>query len=357
MTVLDHVELRDPETSQTLGHFDKVEVILRDGTLLLRTSGSEVSAELFRPAWRWTDRTLRKVSASSRRPVRWFAAQLVLRHDDATLTLTDVHGGTTFTPTASQAYVRFLPAAAGEEEPVTLRVIRNREHQRPTTYLEWQASRTDFPCQMFRPLVDATEWLGPHAQFRGYVWATRLPDGWDAELTGQLSQIDLHHAVTRHFPHQLSGTATLRLERAIVRSGRLVEVSGSFQADGGMVSRSLLESASRSLRMGWGVPDNAQGVLPYDQIAMGFSLDQGGVELTGNCSQAPGAIVLGQRHILLQQPHGRQPVAALIRTLVPHREVQVPASREAQWLVARLPLARVIAPFNTAAPPSSEEEK
>jgi len=375
--VLRNVSLNDQETSSPLAECSRVDVAWHSGAVAIRADEAEMNSAAIRALSRWAELRLKR-GASDNRPVHWFAGEVLIQDDDGQLRLTDLHGGAVVEEAAAQVSVRFrCTEHSGEESDnvaagstdasqtrgdskadtnaddyATLRILRRQGASGPVTQIEWQSGATAIPCSLLASHFPTAEWLGADARYQGYVWATETDDGWDAEMAGVATGLDLEHLVSRRFPHQLTGTATLRIERARITGGRVQSASGSLESYGGMVSRSLLESASRSLRMGWGVPDEAVGILPYAQLAVGFSIDQSGLVIRGQCPAAPRAVVIDQRHVLLEQPAEQQPVAALIRTLVPHRDVQVPASYEAQWLVARLPLSRVVAPWNNEPPPA-----
>ena len=58
-----------------------------------------------------------------------------------------------------------------------------------------------------------------------------------------------------------------------------------------------------------------------------------------------GTILQSHDGVLLAEAAGPSgPVVALLRMLVPESEVQVPATRESDWLAARLPLPQVMPP-------------
>ena len=361
--VLENVTLRDTETQRPLAHIGQIEARSKQGLLFLKAEQAELFERALPVAWQWSQQKLKRPTAAPT-PLRWLIGRVVLKGDDNhdDYELRDVRGATTFTDTASQVYVRFTldespnkPTAnqqAPSSEPATLRIIRSRESPDPTTFVQWQSGTAGVPCALLAPHLATQDWLGRAARYQGYIWASDSAAGWSAELAGVVRQLDLQSLVTHHFPHKLTGQATLRIERARIHSGRLIEAAGSFESEGGLISRSLLESASQSLRLGWGVPDGVEGVLPYTRLAISFALDSSGLSIQGACPGAASAVIVDRQRVLLAQPRQRQPVAALIRTLVPHRHVQVPASEEARWLVAHLPLERVVAPWSNHTPPT-----
>ena len=113
----------------------------------------------------------------------------------------------------------------------------------------------------------------------------------------------------------------------------------------GRIDRSLLAAAVDRLGL-----TPAAGPLPdgdlveYQQLAFSATLDAEGLTLHGRCDGAGrGALLSDGRHRLLgesqQQP---TPAVALVRTLVPQNAVQVPASRQTDWLLRHLPVPEVM---------------
>ena len=77
---------------------------------------------------------------------------------------------------------------------------------------------------------------------------------------------------------------------------------------------------------------------------MSFALDASGLRLRGLCTTAePHTILSDGRNRLLGEPtHERQPVAALVQTLAPSNALQVPVSRQTDWLLSHLPISNVM---------------
>ena len=86
---------------------------------------------------------------------------------------------------------------------------------------------------------------------------------------------------------------------------------------------------------------------------MSVVLDANGLRLRGLCTTAePGTILSDGRNRLLGEPsRGAQPMAALVQTLVPQSVVQVPASRQTDWLLRHLRVPDVLPPPGAEAIP------
>ncbi len=106
-------------------------------------------------------------------------------------------------------------------------------------------------------LAEHSNHFGPHSTLEGNLTAMETPDGWQAELAGQLKNVDLHWMVSEQFPHQLSGNAELNIKHAVVHSGRLEELQGTIHAGPGAVSPSLIAAATAMLGLTRGGLNNS----------------------------------------------------------------------------------------------------
>ena len=210
------------------------------------------------------------------------------------------------------------------------------------------------PCSLLALAVPEFEAMGPGSRFSGYVWANEAPEGWSGELVGKFSGVDLERLVAGRFPHTLGGAAELTIQKALVRQGRLEEATGSLVAGPGAISRSLLDAAAGRLGMVRGPDPRDPGQLvSYDRLAVSFRIDSHGLQLRGACPPAgSGTVLAGSLGVLLGEPKAQPvPVAAVIQTLAPAGAIQVPATRETDWLMRRLPVHDAF-PLRTAITPS-----
>ena len=198
--------------------------------------------------------------------------------------------------------------------------------------------------------LDMAHHLGPHAQFRGSIWATETPDGWEGEMSGQFIEVDLQSLVSEQFPHRLSGPAEITIQNARIHHGRLEEASGMLTAGPGVISRSLLTAALENLHCTAGdAAAKVAALEQYEQLAFAFTIDASGLTLRGQCPAKRGAILTSRDGALLSESAAAVPVVSLLRTLVPQSEVQAPATRESAWLISRLPVPEIVPP--TEKPP------
>jgi hypothetical protein len=159
-------------------------------------------------------------------------------------------------------------------------------------------------------------------------------------------------ATADRFPHTLHGTAQLTVQPARFRAGRLVEAVGSLAAGPGLVRNSLVSAAADRLRMTLRAESDASSPLvAYDRLAVSFRIGPDGLQLRGECAPAgSGAILVDRYGPLLSEPISQPlPVAALVQALSAPSAVQVPATRQADWLLRRLPIPDTTIPDGAAA--------
>ncbi len=203
----------------------------------------------------------------------------------------------------------------------------------------------DLPCSLLVVPMGIKNQLGERARFRGSISVIETPDGWNGELAGEFKDVDLQAIVSEQFPHQLSGTADITIELARFEQGRLMEARGTLIAGPGTISQSLLQSAAHNLQLTGTATDLDRAIVPYDQFAVSFTIDSSGLVLGGLCDGAKATIIRrGEMALLAESGTSRRPLVALVRTLVPLSELQVPATRESNWLIDHLPVPSVMPP-------------
>jgi hypothetical protein len=230
---------------------------------------------------------------------------------------------------------------------VRLRIERNRQVTPPRNRVELDTGGAEVPCRLLSLGLAELAALGPSSRFCGMVRVDQTSEGWEGDARAQLLGVDFDGLVSERFPHKLSGMADIQVTRAHFSRGRLEEAAGTIAAGPGVVGQSLLDAAALRLRMSRpsdsaAVPD----LLPYTQLVLAFSLDGRGLRLEGRCESAgPAALMADGRTWLLRSESAEPlPVVALIQTLVPDNEIQVPATRQTDWLARRLPVPDVRQP-------------
>ena len=353
VVLYDGIELADPETGQTILRSRCLDVAWRpqaDGqgqlrpTLCVTASQPEVESATIGVAWRWVQRLLEKSPGRTDANVQVLAGAVTLLAKDRSQTLASVKGQLEALPSRTTVQLTFcLP---GDNMPQAgIRIVRDREVSPPASRFELSTGEGELPCSVLAFAIDELKPLGPRCRFYGQVMANETPDGWDGEVAGQLSELDLGCLITAHFPHRLSGIGRATITSARFCGSRLVECCGVIAAEHGTISLSLLSAAKERLSLTAGNAPLPRGDrVAYAELAMSVVLDANGLRLRGLCDERGTILSDGRNPLLGEPPHGSQPVAALVQTLVPQSIVQVPASRQTDWLLHHLPVPAVLAP-------------
>jgi hypothetical protein len=372
VTLYERVEASDPETGKPLFRCRLLETNWqprndaagqRQTVVALTVSQGEVETGALPQIWQCLQRSMKRPPGSIDADVRLSAADLTLCGPRNPQTLTDVEGLLETLPSGTHAQLHFRLVGADTPEPVCIRLFRNRQTSPPEEGFELCTGGGQLPCSVLAMGLSELGPLGPRARFRGRIWANETPDGWEAEIAGQLVELDLGSLVGDHFPHRLSGVGQATIQRARLRRGRLEEANATLVAGPGTVDRLLLAAAVNCLELS-APPDvlsllSRQGAsggdrIAYEQLAMAAALDAQGLRLQGRCAAVePGTILCDARGRLLGEPPANpQPVAELVRMLVPQSAVQVPASRQTDWLLQHLPVPD-LAPLPGGEPPTA----
>ncbi|HTN75568.1 MAG TPA: hypothetical protein VL096_09985 [Pirellulaceae bacterium] len=273
-------------------------------------------------------------------------AQAALHLNLYSLTLTAPSEATTRSLTLSDVRLQLLSAASGTRgqiefrlageagEPARISISRNRTKQPVATEWSLHSGATPLPCFALAPCAPALRGFGEEATFHGVVTVQTYDQTWNATLGAAFRHVNLDALVSEQFDHKLSGSADLIFTDARWTAGRLTQASGTLQAHGGSVSQSLLEAATQQL--GLIASQRASDprrppITTYTELAFGFSLDGLNMRLVGQLTDAQGMLV-GAREEQLLSP------VALLRTLVPRGDVQVPAVAEVLPVLHMLPL-------------------
>jgi hypothetical protein len=203
---------------------------------------------------------------------------------------------------------------------------------------------TPLPCSLVASIWPIVAQVGKVCEFRGTIGASVENDRWRAQLRGQLSRIDLNLLVSRHFQHKLTGLADADLQLATIENGRIEAASGKLSAGPGLIGRSLIDSAETSLQTP--IAPEATKIetrtLPYTRLHAAFQISPAGLALRGAIPEMPGVLVANERTPLVLEPVAPlQSVLNLVRALVPVSELQVPATRESDYLTRALPIPSV----------------
>lgn len=344
VVLLHDLALIEPETGQVFFRCRLLEAS-DDGTTLslaaeqpcCEASGMERVLEL-------VERRLRHETPGTNRRMEFRSAELTWTRSGGALTFTDLDGA--IEPTADAETARFEFRLAGVEMPdrASLSITRDRRSNPPRLVIDAQTGSQPIPCAPFSAWARA--WLGVDCRFSGELRASQRRTGWQGILTGRFENIDLDALVSQHFPHKLSGLAQLELQDVTFRADRLTTARGTLTARDGVISRSLIQSAGQWLKLNPRLAPIASAVVRYRQLGFGFEMDEAGLVLTGQAgARTPGAILVDTYETYWREPRVQpQPIVSLVRALVPANDVQVPATRETDWLIRRLPLSEVVPP-------------
>jgi hypothetical protein len=371
------VEISDPETGGRILRCRALEVRRQVSSrekgparrsLVVIASEPEFEAAQLDELWSLVRGALESRIGPGESDVRLAAAQATLRFGETAQKLTQLQARIERLSGGSQADLTFRLADLETPEPVQIRVARNHQTRPPATGLGIRTGGGLLPSSLLATAIPAFGALGPESRFCGYVWASETPDGWNGELVGQFTGVDLEGLVTRHFPHTLRGTAGLDLQRAVFQKGRLREAAGSLVAGPGAISRSLVDAAADRLGLvcsgaagpgaTGGLSARASGrradelpvpprdeLLAYDRLAVAFLIDSRGLQIRGMCPPAAsGGILAGRYGLLLGEPALQPlPAVSLVQALAPAGAVQVPATHQTDWLLRRLPMPEATA--------------
>jgi len=363
VVLYEGVELADPETGDRILRCRSLQVARERPTdnegrgrpcVVMTASQVDVEGGRLDQVWQLVRGALTGRTGSVEWDARLAAGEVTLRQGEASHALVQLRGRIDRLPGGSQADVTFRLVEVETPEPIQVRVARNGQTEPPASGLGVYTGGGALPCSLLALAAPEFEAMGPVSRFSGYVWANETLGGWGGVLEGKFSGVDLERLVAGRFPHMLGGAAELTVKNATVRQGRLEEAAGLLVAGPGTISRSLLDAAAGRLGMARGSEPRGPGPLvAYDRLAVSFRIDSHGLQLQGACPPAgSGTVLAGSFGALLGEPQAQPvPVAALIQTLAPAGAIQVPATRETDWLMRRLPV-RDAFPLRTAVTPS-----
>ena len=356
LATLQHVCLLDPETQALIAQADVIEVAHSDDGWHVQVWRPQVSAGGLTELLRTIDQRLLRTAAVGQSSINLSADELLIADVQAAQSLMNFTARLDSTPLGPSAEVRFhLPSSAGAGARLT--VARNRQRATPTTVCQLDTGNNALPVELLAAAAPQAGRLGPNSWFAGQIALEDSGGETSGQWSGTFTEVDLDSLVTEHFPHQLSGLATVKVERATLDRGKLTEIRGTVQAQDGAISHSLLAAAQEHLRLELASENSSiqpGRVTAYRQLSLGFAISERGLSLTGSADPTqPGVLLANAAGPLLRAPtQHAAPSTGLLRALLPENQYQVPATRQTDALVSLLPVPD-LAPAQTAARPSA----
>jgi len=348
---LDGMRIRDPETSAIIFQAAAVESIHSESGWRIEAFQPQLDAtHLRRLIPRLHDRLLCG-PAEQLPPIAFVTRNLILATDQqqhsvaqfsARLGVHDV----------GREFVAELHLPTTDAEPIRLTVARNQQANAPSTHWQLATGSQHLPLAALTEILPEVARLGHECQFAGTISGGKTDSGWSGELAGSLTNVDFDALVTEHFPHQLSGIGTVRIERAVVAGGRIEEFRGNIEIASGSISGSLLAAAEEHLQFEpAGDPQaNEFSGIPFERLAIEVQLDGRMFRIRGLAGMGNDGTVLRNQTgpLLMTRPGHAVPAVNLLRALLPDNQFQVPATRQTDVLVGLLPVPDAV-PTRTAA--------
>lgn len=336
-----NIEIADPETGKSIASIPRLEAAWNDGSRVLIAREATLNAGSLPRLVKLMQERLRDGSPAA----TLLFSKLVVQTSDSPPalpphTLEQVVGKLETLPEGPQLALQFNAPGSESVQPIRFKLARLRSKGDVETGIELDTGGAALACSWAQPLLGWLSHLGPAAAFEGRLVAFEGVDGWRGELKGRLTRVELARLIGDNFPHEISGLAEVRIDRARFARGRLIDVAGRLTAGPGAVDSALLLAAVGALQLNHQIPAKATGPILYEQLAFDFRLDEQGLALGGCCQHAPlGAVLVDASGWLLGEPkHQPQPAARLIQALVPVEAHTVPANRHSGWLLDLLPL-------------------
>jgi hypothetical protein len=352
VVVYSGIAFSDAETRRVVAEVRTLEATRLAEGIALSAPEAELDGTDLDRWWRVVDRLLRIRRAAGQPPLR-LAIQRLTLHDQGrdAITLANIAGQLNCGDETSRAGLRFSLPGGEPREPALLVVQRSHGADPSLTRMELRTGGAPLPLAVARTVFPSLDHLGDRATFTGQLWASTADRGgvdWTGELTGRLANVDLDALVTRQFPHKLSGDAEITLAKLTFAEGRLNRLVGRLDAGSGVVGRSLVEAAAASLGMRTASGGDDRDLVAYEQLAMTFAVDGRDARIEGTCvaaSPASGGAEMARcvlrdsfGPMLLQAESQPQPALGILRMLVPESDLQVPASRQTDWMLRRMPI-------------------
>ena len=240
-TLLQRVRLVDPDSGRVLATLRQVHVSWGNGRMSATVGEAAVERRQLPRLWELFHHRVLQQADDLPLAVTVHCRQLSLLDPGGATPLKQVRGELERTEIGPRATWRFGMADAAQVAEVT--VTRSQHGDDGVTRLQLDSGDTPLPCQLFHPLSERFQALGPHAAFQGRVWAAQSTRGWDGELAGRLSGIDLASLLGRTCAHRMTGPAVAILQTMRFQANQISYASGQISAGPGQIDGTLLRAA------------------------------------------------------------------------------------------------------------------
>ncbi|MBL9093573.1 MAG: hypothetical protein JNL96_20315 [Planctomycetaceae bacterium] len=330
----------DPETDALVLECGRLEgEAVADG-LLLAAVDCEIHAAHGAKLFTAVERRLKRELPGIGPRISFKAARLAWHAGGPPQTLDDFEALLEPTDSAQQLLVNFRAVGAASDEPASMRIARSTASAAPETIVELDSGAGPLPCSIFAPLVPFAADFGDAAQWSGRIKLKHAAAGWEGMLSGTIDDVDLQRFLAAHGSPPLWGAADLSVHWAEFAAGRVVRMRGSVEAGPGQIGREL--AAAGVVQLGLGDPQAGladEPALRFDRLEFDFSIDAGGLALRPRNATRHDALLWHGDQVYWHAPRvTAQPLANLLRTLSPNRELLVPLGPSVAGLIDVLPL-------------------
>ncbi len=226
-----------------------------------------------------------------------------------------------------------------DHPPLRLGLERIRSARSAITTVQMDTGDAGLAAKHLINWLPEVEMLGQEAVIHGQVAFAVGIQPPEFQLQGTVRNLDLDRCVSDRFPHKLSGIAEIDIKHMTVSDGRIQRLEGSVSARDGVISRSLLDAAQQHLGVQVQFVEAQRTRFRYDRLQLDFELGAAGFVCQGSLN--PEGQWLSSSEVSASIRASRYPAVAVVRTLAPESQWQVPAVAESDQLLRWLPIPRV----------------
>jgi hypothetical protein len=271
---------------------------------------------------------------------RLVADDLTIHSENSAMTFRDIDLWLKPFAQSLDVTIKCLPAWSKKQEPIELKIVRDRTGSEPQTQWLLQTHETELPCAPLADFLPLLSRLGPNALFSGNVAWQWTEGQWQLDLQGaRFSRIDLSH-LFETLPHRLTGVAEIRFDRGRYIPMERMDLHGTLLAHDGYIGDSLIHRAQQKLQMQTVTLSKSGSNLPYDCLGLRFNMIQSQLQLSGICAGQPGyeslreGVVLCANGIpLVWTDSPLLPSTAIASMVAPEHSVEVPISMQTKGIL------------------------